>query len=257
MRSPSAYIRAKSRTVRRAGPLGVALTGRGSPVGARPRQSAPPRRGRPAPRPRGRGSVRRPRASARSGRASSVPSAARIVTRLVAVPKPDPSSATSLATSRSTRFLASFSAARARLPVSAAKPTSTGRGSSGRRVGAPASSSPRTRRPISASRSGFATSSSVSPASVRDSLRSTGADGRKSATAAAMTRASKPAPPPGASSRRRRAARIEPAVSARTISTPSGSGTLTIAATRVTRAPRSRAASATATPIVPVLRLPM
>ena len=58
-----------------------------------------------------------------------MPSAARIVTRFVSVPNPEPGSATSFATSRSTPLRRSFSAARSSEPVSAAKPTSTGRGS--------------------------------------------------------------------------------------------------------------------------------
>ena len=65
-----------------------------------------------------------------SGRSSRDPSAPRIETRLVSVPNPEPASATSLATRRSAPFRRSFSGARSRLPVSAANPTMTGRGSS-------------------------------------------------------------------------------------------------------------------------------
>jgi hypothetical protein len=92
---------------------------------------------------------------------------------------------------------------------------------------------------------------------VRAILRSAGAAGRKSATAAAMTRASNPARPVGVSTSAASAASIAAAVSARTTATPSGMATASIPATSVTRAPRSRAASQTAIPIVPVLRLPM
>ena len=61
-----------------------------------------------------------PRVCRRSGRGST--------TRFVSAPKPDPASATSFATRKSTPFLfQSLSAARAMDPVSAAKPTSTGR----------------------------------------------------------------------------------------------------------------------------------
>ena len=105
----------------------VALT-RGSPAVMR-LQSARPRRGRPAPRRPGRGSRRRPRAwRAAAGRPAS-PSADRIETRFVSVPKPEPASATSLATRRSTPLRRSLSAARSSEPVSAANPTRIGRGS--------------------------------------------------------------------------------------------------------------------------------
>ena len=127
-----------------------------------------------------------------SGRSSRDPSAARIETRFVSVPKPEPGSATSLATRRSTRLRRSFSAARSSEPVSAANPTRTGTGRSGSRVVAPSLSRPRAIRATSASRSGVASSSRVS-ASPRSSLRSARVAGRKSATAAAMTSASKPA----------------------------------------------------------------
>ena len=118
------------------------------------RQSARRHRARPARRRPGRAAARRPPASTSSGSSSRDPSAARMVTRLVSVPKPDPASATSFATSRSTPLRRSFSAARSSDPVSAAKPTRTGAAGRGSRVGAPSLSSPWAIRAISASRSG-------------------------------------------------------------------------------------------------------
>ena len=139
------------------------------------------RRGRPAPRPRGRGGGRRPRAwRAAAGRRASRPRA-RIVTRLVSVPKPEPGSATSLATSRSTPLRRSLSGARSSEPVSAAKPDEDGR----RRVERPRGAG----RPTSARMSAVGSSSRVRP-SPRSSFVSAARRGRKSATAAAMTRAS-------------------------------------------------------------------
>ena len=67
-----------------------------------------------------------------------------------------------------------------------------------RAVGAPSLSSPWAIRAISARRSGVASSSRVSAVAARRACVSAGATGRKSATAAAMTRASKPARPSGA-----------------------------------------------------------
>ena len=90
-------------------------------------QSARRRRARPAPRRRDPGCGPPTSRLVSSGRSSREPSAARIVTRFVSVPNPEPGSATSLATSRSTPLRRSLSAARSSEPVSAAKPTSTGR----------------------------------------------------------------------------------------------------------------------------------
>ena len=94
-----------------------------------------------------------------SGRSARDPSAARIDTRLVSVPKPEPGSATSFATSRSTPLRRSLSAARSSEPVSAANPTRTGTGCSGSRVAAPSLSRPWAIRATSARRSGVDSSS--------------------------------------------------------------------------------------------------
>ena len=72
------------------------------------------------------------------------------------------------------------------------------------------------------------------------SLRSETSAGRQSATAAAMTRISAPR------HSRMRASLISMADSTLTTATATGSGSDVGAATRVTAAPRSRAASATA-----------
>ena len=175
----------------------------------------------------------------------------------MSVPKPEPGSATSLATSRSRPLRRSFSAARSSEPVSAANPTRTGVGRSGSRVGAPSESRPRAIRPISASRSGVASSSRVS-ASPRASLRV--GPGRR----------------PEVGDRRRHHEGIEAGRAVGVVGRAqergaqvggrldrddrrrrSGSGTSTFAAMTVTRAPRSSAASAIAAPIFPVERLPM
>ena len=98
-------------------------------------------------------------------------------------------------------------------------------------------------------------SSSRLSADPRSSFRSRRIAGRKSATAAAMTRASKPA---GASASARAASRSAVDSASTTVrAASSGSGTSRLAAMSVTRAPRSSAASATATPIFPVERFPM
>ena len=83
--------------------------------------------------------------------------------------------------------------------------------------------------------------------------------GLKSATAAAITRASAGRSPARAPPNiaRPSAARSSPVDSIRTTSTSAGSSTSTDPAISVTAAPRSRAASARATPIFPVERLPM
>ncbi len=191
-----------------------------------------------------------------SGRSSREPSAARMQTRFVSVPKPDPASATSLATSRSTPLRSSLSPARSSEPVSAAKPTSTGRGTTGWAVTSPVTSVPRTIRTIWASTSGVDSSSRVRPAP-RWSLRSAACFGRKSATAAAMTSASNPAAPSGVWVNRKSAALRSAVESTRTMVAPAGRGTSVFAATIVTVAPRSRAAAAIAAPIRPVERFPM
>ena len=85
----------------------------------------------------------------------------------------------------------------------------------------------------------------------RSSLRVRGCLGRKSATAAAMNRASAP----GRAART--ASRIRAVVGASTRSPRRAPGRTSCPAMSVTRAPRARAASAIATPIRPVQRLPM
>ncbi len=117
-----------------------------------------------------------------------------MTTRFVSVPNPEPASATSLATSRSMPLRRSLSAARSSDPVSAANPTSTGRGARSAAT-----------RATPASRSGVGSSWRVSDPP-RSSLRSALVAGRKSATAAAITRASKPALTPSIVMTRRSAA---------------------------------------------------
>ena len=104
----------------------------------------------------------------------------RMTTRLVSVPKPEPGSLTSFATSRSAPLRRSFSGARSSEPVSAANPTMTGRGSRSR-----------ARAPTSARMSSVGSSWRVRP-SPRASFVDAVVTGRKSATAAAMTSASAP-----------------------------------------------------------------
>ena len=104
---------------------------------------------------------------------------------------------------------------------------------------------------------GSARARGVRPAP-RSSLRSAGRSGRKSATAAAMTRASKPARPSAAWVSRSSAARSSAVDSTRTTSRrPGAARPRRSPAISVTRAPRASAASAIATPIRPVERLPM
>ena len=84
----------------------------------------------------GRGAGRPPRASTAAARSSRVPSAARIGPGSCRSRSPEPGSATSFATRRSTRLARELRRrARSSEPVSAANPTRTGRGASGRRVG--------------------------------------------------------------------------------------------------------------------------
>ena len=109
---------------------------------------------------------------------------------------PEPGSATSLATSRSTPLRRSLSAARSSEPVSAANPTRTGRGAQRLvRRRRRSRSVPRAIRAISARMSGVGSSSRVSPRRARACVARP-SPGRKSATAAAMTSASNPARPP-------------------------------------------------------------
>ena len=158
-----------------------------------------------------------------------------------ALSKPMPGAVTSLATIRSRSFFASFSRARGVALASAEKPTSSvwrvARGPS-------ASATP-------ASRSGVGVRRSV----ISPSRRNFSAEGppatRKSETAAVAMRASAGVvalPFGAAKSASFSAAPSASTLMARTMVTPSGSGTLTRAAIRVTSAPRSRAASASAIP---------
>ena len=118
-----------------------------------------------------------------SGHGSAARPGRMMVTRFVSVPKPEPGSATSLATSRSTPLRAALAVARSSEPVSAANPTRTrpGAGSGAARAVSDAAASARM--------SSVGSSSSVRPAA-RPSLVVGRARGRKSATAAAMTSAS-------------------------------------------------------------------
>ena len=113
-----------SRTERRRTDSDWALMG--SPCWSR--QCAPGHRVRPTARRRGPAGGPRPRASrAAAGRRATRPRPGS-TTRFVSVPNPEPASLTSLATSRSAPLRRSFSGARSSEPVSAAKPTITGRG---------------------------------------------------------------------------------------------------------------------------------
>ena len=238
-----------------AGLGGLALTGWVPPAAGRRRYSL--RRGiraSSARRPPGPGCGRRPRAWAGAGGRAAVPSAARIVTRLVSVPKPEPCSVTSFATSRSTPLQASLPAARASRSRRRSRPV-PGRA---REPAAPP-------RPLEAAiepadpgqEVGVGTSRSVRPASVRRILAAAGLGRAEVGHGGGHDQGVEAGPPPGSSARSSSAAPMAAAVSARITATASGSGTLTVAATRVTRAPRSRAASATAMPILPDERLPM
>ena len=179
-------------------------------------QSGWPRRARPARGPRDRAADRRRRAWTAAGRSSREPSAARIETRLVSVPKPEPGSATSLATSRSAPLRRSFSAARSREPVSAANPTMTGTGP--KRLAGRARPRCRARARSGRSRRGGPASARARGSGCRlaRACGSAGATGRKSATAAAMTRASNPAEPSAAWVDRSSAARRSAVDSTRT-----------------------------------------
>src|SRR3954453_9289460 len=175
-----------------------------------------------------------------SGHCSSWPPGTTSVTRLVSVPNPDPSSATSLATRRSTPLRIAFSLARSRDPVLTAKPTITG-------------ARPPSRATLTASArmSLVGSSTRVRPLPSRAIFVSADTRGRKSATAAAITSTSAV---PTAS---RTASRIWAAVCVCRSLAASGSGTDVMPWMTVTSAPRSRAASAIATPIFPVERFPM
>ena len=186
------------------------------------------------------------------------PSAARIDTRLVSVPKPEPGSATSFATSRSTPLRRSLSAAARASPSRRRTRPGPGRGCSGSRVGGavavetvgdPGDLGEEVRRGLEPQGQGVRRARAWSrPVSI----------GRKSATAAAMTSASKPARRVGAVGQRAAARRAgRPSTDPDDRGRRAAAATSTFAAMTVTRAPRSSAASAIATPIRPVERLPM
>ena len=220
-------------------------------------QSARRRRARPARGRPGRAGGRRPRAS--TGAAGRRASRRRRGSRpgWCRCRSPEPGSATSLATSRSTPLRRSLSAARSSEPVSAANPTRTGRGRSGSRVAAPSESRPRAIRadlgqqvrgrlelegqPVAAGELG------VGPAGRPEVGDRGGHDQRvePGRAVAVVGRAQERGAQVGRRLDRGRSWR------------PAGSATSTFAAMSVTRAPRSSAASAIATPILPVERLPM
>ena len=113
---------------------------------------------------------------------------------------------------------------------------------------------PRRSRPTPARMSSVGSSSRVRPSSRASLVVGRPSTGRKSATAAAMTRASRAGDRRRATARAHLGGRLGADDRDRA---SAGSGTLTLPTTSVTRAPRSRAASAMATPILPVERLPM
>ena len=122
-------------------------------------------------------------------------------------------------------------ASRRRARASRSRPRSRpgrGRGRSGSRVGAPSESRPRAIRPISASRSGVGSSSRVSAVAAGELADRRRLAGRKSATAAAITRASKPAAPSSSWVARRSAARSSAVDSTGTTVAPGGKGDLDV-----------------------------
>ena len=168
------------------------------------------------------------------------PSASRIVTRLVSVPNPEPASRHRWRPG-GRRPCAGASPPPARASRSRRR-TRPGRAAAGAARGRRAALSSR-RSAISARRSGVGSSSRVRP-SPRAILGRRLRAGVKSATAAAMTRASKPGRRRHRCVARSSAARSSAVDSTRTISAPAGRATSMFPAMSVTRAPRSRAASA-------------
>src|SRR5215218_691061 len=159
------------------------------------------------------------------------------IARFVSTSNPESAADTSLATIRSTRLPAIFSAAcSSTCSVSAANPTS---------------SCPATlRSPSMASTSGVGSSTTSGTPSRFLSFSSATALGRKSATAAAMTTTSE-------SAERDRTARAKSsAVSTRSTAIPEASVGRPMVVTSVTAAPRRAAHSATAYPIFPDDRFP-
>ena len=159
-----------------------------------------------------------------------------MVTALVSPAKPAPGRVTSLATTRSAFFFSSFLRAfSATFCVSAAKAT---------RI-CPS----RLRAPSSAAMSVVFSSSNVMPSPLFLIFSAATARGRKSAGAAAWMTTSLP------SARESTASHSSAQETMGTNSTPAGAGRETGPETSVTVAPRSRAASAMAKPILPVERL--
>ena len=194
-----------------------------------------------------------------SGSSSRLPSASRIVTRLVSVPNPEPASETSFATSRSTPLRRSLSAARSSEPVSAANPTRKGRGSAARRVTPPSRSSPRAIRATSARMSGVGfelegRASRRVRASVSAGRRRPEVGDRRGHHERVEAR---PSSPSGVGERGAGGAHLAGGLDGHDRGVRPVAATSRFAATSVTRAPRSTAALATATPIFPVERLPM
>src|SRR5688500_1753168 len=173
------------------------------------------------------------------GQSLRAPSAPNTVTLFSSEPIASKGPPTTLPTIRSSPLSRSLAAAfTSRSFDSAAKPTRKGRTSSGI-------------SPTSATMSGLGTSSMWMLSPERLILRWLARAGAKSATAAAMMRMSAP----GAA--RRTASRMLCAVVASTTDMPRGGVTLIAPAISVTDAPRSRAPSAMAAPILPEERLPM
>ena len=220
-------------------------------------QSARRRRARPARAATRSSSRPRPRAcSAAAGRrATAVGREDAHAVRLG--PEPEPGSATSLATSRSTPLRCSLSTARSSEPVSAANPTRYGRGATAwawdRRYCPCRARCGRSGRGCP----GSARARGSAPAP-RSSFLSAVLAGRKSATAAAMTRASKPAAPSASWVSRSSAARRSAVDSTRTIVGAVGQRRPRCWRRRSSPARRGRGLRPRSpTPIRPVDRLPM
>ena len=171
----------------------------GSPLGCgRGDQSARPRRARPARAPRGRAARSATSRLDSSGSSSRDPSAARIVTRLVSVPKPGAGLGDVVGDEQVDALAAELLGGpleRAGLGREADQDRDGPERLAGRRavavepVGDPGDLGQQVRRRLELDGRGVDAASS---------LRSAGAAGRKSATAAAITRASNPAAPSGA-----------------------------------------------------------
>ena len=162
-----------------------------------------------------------------SGRSSREPSAARIATRLVSVPKPEPPRRRRCRRAGRRPCGASFSGGPIERTGLGGEPDETGAAEA---VHASAFRQCRARGRSARSRPGGRASARARGSDVlpRSSLRSAGSTGRKSATAAAMTRASKPAAVGRVAARSERGRRSA-VDSTRTTVAPPGSGTSTFA----------------------------